>query len=93
MSKPDSIEEKIDEILDYAEVFYNDSRWEEREKIVPTYDNLNSQLLSLIKEERQKAAVEELQKVYKEIVKNDIAGNVKWCVSDRIEQLQQGGGE
>lgn len=34
------------------------------------------------------ARIEELQITYREIVKNDIAGNVKWHVSDRIDELK-----
>ena len=42
--------QQIEEILDYAETFYNDSRWEERERLNPTYTELEGKIDRLVTE-------------------------------------------
>jgi hypothetical protein len=37
----------------------------------------------------QRALVEELNKVWKTAVDNNVAGQVKWYLEDRIEQLKE----
>ena len=45
--------QQIEEILDYAETFYNDSRWEERERLNPTYTELEGKIDRLVTEAKQ----------------------------------------
>ncbi len=52
--------QQIEEILDYAETFYNDSRWEERERLNPTYTELEGKIDRLVTEAR----LEELDRLF-----------------------------
>lgn len=47
-----------------------------------------AQLTTLLDTEVLKASLKELRDVYREIMKNEIAGNVKWMVSDRMDLLE-----
>lgn len=61
------LREQIEKIIDYAEIFFNDSKWEEREKMQPTYDKLLAMFTDLLQAqqlEHERELVEAYKKGY-----------------------------
>lgn len=54
----ETLKQQIEEILDYAEIFYNDSRWEERERLNPTYTELEGKIDRLVTEARMNELID-----------------------------------
>lgn len=43
---------------------------------------------ALITQQTQEASIQELESIWKKVVKNDVAEPVKWSIEDRIAQLK-----
>lgn len=81
-------EARIDEILDYAEVFFDDSRWEDREKLKPTHSELKQSIKRLIDQQVKEARLDEL--IQATNAHSDYLSNKTWFsdhFDKRIEEL------
>jgi len=82
-------EREIDQILfEFAEQFHEMAKVADPDIGFKAKDRATHSLKQLLDKAKLSGAIEELERIYREIVKNDIAGPVKWETDDRLTHLR-----